>query len=129
MSDVFDLDGYVAENMAEPYRFTYHSREWELPHLSWIDLRVTEAADKGDLAAIRELFRVGLGESQWADFNELPQPSAAMGELFRRWRAHAGLAPGESQASPSSSESTAGPSTRRSAGTAARRSGARSRGN
>ncbi|WP_433651028.1 hypothetical protein ACQP2C_32465 [Micromonospora zamorensis] len=117
MTDVFDLDAYVAEHRKEPYAFHYGGQDFELPHAQDTDWRVAEAADQGDVDAIRTLFRLGLGAEQWARFEKLPQPAGAMGELFRRWQAHSGTKPGESPASPSSSGSTAGPSTRRSAGT------------
>ncbi|MEU7843953.1 hypothetical protein AB0B39_23670 [Micromonospora sp. NPDC049114] len=123
MTDVFDLDAYVAEHRKVPYRFRYGGQDFALPHAQDTDWRVMEVADQGDVEAIQTLFRRGLGPEQWERFDELPQPAGAMGELFRRWQAHSGTKPGESPASPGSSESTAGPSTRRSAGTTrARRS-------
>ncbi|MGW1059358.1 hypothetical protein [Micromonospora rubida] len=126
-TDVFDLDAYVAEHRKDPYPFRYGGQDFELPHAADTDWRVTEAADQGDVEAIRTLFRRGFGPEQWERFEALPQPAGAMGELFRRWQAHAGVKPGESPASPSSSASTARPSTRRSAGTTARRSAGSSR--
>lgn len=123
--DVFDLDAYVTEHRQQPYRFRYGGQTWELPHSADIDWRVTEAADQGNIDAIRTLFQRGLGPDQWERFEQLPQPAAAMGELFRRWQAHAGVRPGESPASPDSSASTARPSTRRSAATTKSRSAKR----
>jgi hypothetical protein len=120
--DVFDLDAYVAEHKQTPYRFRYCGETWELPHGVDTDWRVTEAADKGNVEAIRTLFRLGMGPEQWERFEALPQPAGGMGELFRRWQAYAGVKPGESPASPGSSASTARPSTRRSGGTTAPRS-------
>ena len=121
-TDVFDLDAYVAEHRKAPYQFRYGGEDFELPHASDTDWRVAEVADLGDVEAIRMLLRRGLGPERWERFDALPQPAAAMGELFRRWQAHSGVKPGESPASPASSGSTARPSTRRSAGTTARRS-------
>lgn len=115
--DVFDLDAYVAEHRKDPYLFRYGGQDFELPHAADVDWRVTEAADLGNVDAIRALFRRGLGPEQWERFEALPQPAKPMGELFRRWQAHSGVKPGESQASPDSSASTARPSMRRSAGT------------
>ncbi|AYF29314.1 hypothetical protein CSH63_17950 [Micromonospora tulbaghiae] len=110
--DVFDLDAYVAANRQTPYRFRYGGQNWELPGSPKdTDWRVTEAADQGSQEAIRTLFRRGLGPDRWAEFEKLPQPTGAMTELFNRWQQHSGMKPGESQASPDSSESTAGPST------------------
>lgn len=115
--DVFDLDAYVVEHRQTPYRFRYGGQDFELPHASDIDWRVSEAADLGNVEAIRILFRRGMSPDQWERFEALPQPAKPMGELFRRWQAHSGVKPGESPASPGSSASTARRSTRRSAGT------------
>lgn len=121
--DLFDLGDYIAENRKAPYKFTYGEHQFELPHFSDIDWRTAETAEAADgstnVTALRKVFKHAFGEDQWADFEALPQPSGAMGELLRRWKRHAGLKPGESQGSADSSESTAGPSTRRSAGTTA----------
>jgi hypothetical protein len=118
MSEEFDLDALVAEARKEPFRFRYGGRSFELPHASDMDWRAVEAAELGNYAALRELFRFGLAE-QWEAFEKLHQPAKAMGELFRRWQAHAGVRPGESQGSADSSESTAEPSTPASDATAA----------
>lgn len=126
-ADVFDLGDYIAENRKDPYVFTYGEHRFELPHFSDVDWRAAEAAESGNIAALREIFKVCFGPDQWADFEPLPQPSGAMGELFRRWQKHAGVKPGESRGSAGSSGSTAGPSTRRSGGTGSR-SGRRSQG-
>jgi hypothetical protein len=125
--DLFDLDDYIAENAKEPYRFKRGGQTFSLPHFSDVDWRIAEAAESGQVGALREIFRRSFGEDQWAEFENYPQPSGAIGELFRRWQKHAGLKPGESQGSAGSSGSTAGPSTRRSAGTGSR-SGRRSPG-
>lgn len=124
--DVFDLDDYIAENTKEPYRFKRGGQQFHLPHFSDIDWRVAEGAESGDVSALRRIFRLGLGDDQWAEFEKHPQPAGAIGELFRRWQKHAGLKPGESQGSSDSSQNTAEPSTRPSAATAARRSATRS---
>lgn len=124
--DVFDLDAYVAEHRKDPYKFRYGGQDFELPHAQDTDWRVLEVADQGDVEAIQTLFRRGMGPEQWQRFEELPQPAGAMGELFRRWQAHAGTKSGESPASPSSSGSTARPSKRRSAATTPARRSAKS---
>ena len=111
MSDVFDLDAVAAEATKEPFRFRFGGREWSLAHLSDIDWRVVARADTGDLDAVREAVSSGLGD-QFAEFDQLPQPISMMTVLFDRWLAHSGLAAGEQPASPTSSESTAGPSKR-----------------
>src|SRR5690606_18290310 len=115
----------AAEAAKEPFRFVFSGREWRLLHMSEIDWRVIERADSGNISAIREAFHAGFGcvhdgdtaihsdihSDQATEFDRLHQGITAMTILFRRWAAHAGLAEGESQASPASSGSTAGPST------------------
>lgn len=110
MSEVFDLDAVAAEETKEPLRFTWHGQEWTLAHMTGVDWRVIELANTGDLEAIRRAFRYGMGDEQADRFDEVPQPIAAMTALFRRWLEHNGLTEGESEASPDSSGSTAGPS-------------------
>ena len=92
-NDVFSLTDWIAENRKDPYPFEYGGQTFELPHLSSIDLRISEAADADNVEALKALFRLGLGPEQWAAFEALAWPADAMGELFRRWRAHAGLKP------------------------------------
>ncbi|MGW3888886.1 hypothetical protein ACWD69_09365 [Micromonospora chokoriensis] len=116
--DVFDLDAYVQANRKPPFKFRFGGQSFEMPGSPQdIDWRVTEAADMGNVEAMRALFKRGLGKEQLQRFDDLQQPTGAMGELFRRWQAHAGIKPGELPASPDSSESTAGPSTPPSTGT------------
>ncbi|MGC4891089.1 hypothetical protein [Micromonospora sp. DT227] len=110
MTEVFDLDAVAAEATHEPMRFTYQGREWTLAHMTGVDWRVVELANEGDLQAIRKAFRMGMGDEQADEFDELPQPIAAMTALFTRWLKFNGLTEGESAASPASSGSTAGPS-------------------
>ncbi len=118
MTDVFDLDAYIHANRKPPFRFRLGGQPFEMPGSPQdIDWRVTEAADLGNVQAMQALFERGLGAEQKERFDKLQQPTGAMGELFRRWQAHAGIKPGESPASPDSSESTAGPSTPPSTGT------------
>lgn len=112
MSEVFDLDAVAAEETKEPLRFRWQGREWTLAHMTGVDWRVVELANTGDMEAIRKAFRYGMGEEQYAEFEKVPQPIAAMTALFRQWLRHNGLTEGESEASPDSSGSTARQSTR-----------------
>lgn len=108
--DVFDLDAVAAEATGAPLRFTYRGQEWTLAHMTGVDWRIIDAANEGDMEAIRKAFRYGMGEEQATRFDEVPQTIAAMTALFRRWLKHNGLTEGESEASPDSSASTARPS-------------------
>ena len=112
MTDVFDLDAAEAEAARSRFPFRYGGREWSLAHLADLDWRVVARADTGDMEAVREAVRDGLGADQHAEFEQLRQPVSAMTALFDRWLTHSGLRPGESPASTDSSGSTAGPSKR-----------------
>lgn len=121
-AEVYDLDAVAAEVAKEPFPFNYQGREWVLAHLSDVDWRLVEEADKGSITAIRAVIHAGFGcvhdgdnvehSEQAREFDKRPQPISAMTALFNRWLAHAGLREGESPASPDSSGSTAGPSNR-----------------
>lgn len=94
----FDLDAVEAEASGEPFEFTFGGRTYTLPHLKDIDRRVLDAADQGDIAAMKEAFRTGLG-SDYAEFDAKPMKLGSLDALFRAWTEHSGLTPGESRAS------------------------------
>ncbi|MFG2916260.1 hypothetical protein ACGF0D_25640 [Kitasatospora sp. NPDC048298] len=103
MSNVFDLDVWAAEARREPFRFALAGREFTMPSAGELDKSVLstvniEAPSAGDIGI---LLRAGLGD-QWPDFDALPAPLAALGELFRQWQRHEGIPLGESQASADS---------------------------
>jgi hypothetical protein len=125
MSEEYDLDAAAAEVVRERLGFRYQGRSWSLAHIADVDWRVIEKADSGEIGTIREAFHAGFGcvhdgddKATWMhtpaalEFDELPQPISAMNALFDRWLRHGGLRKGESEASPDSSESAAGPSNR-----------------
>lgn len=94
----FNLDAVEAESAGEPFEFTFAGRTWTLPHLKDIDRRFLNAADQGDVAAMREAFKVGLGDD-YEDFEAQPMKIRSLDALFRQWTEHSGLKPGESPAS------------------------------
>jgi hypothetical protein len=104
--DEFDLDAVAAETAKAPLRFRWQGRSWALKHRSQIDWRIVESAATGDVQAIREVFRLGLGDEQAERFDEIEQPMDAMTALFHRWNQHNGTSEGESSASDASSAST-----------------------
>ncbi|WP_406113949.1 hypothetical protein [Kitasatospora purpeofusca] len=103
MSDVFDLDVWVAEARREPFRFALGEHYFALPAAGDLDKSLLKTVNLTSPSAddILSLMREGLGE-QWQDFDALPLPLSALGELFRRWQSHTGVTPGESMPSPNS---------------------------
>jgi hypothetical protein len=123
--DEFDLDAVAAEAAKAPLNFRWQGQSWTLKHMSQIDWRVLEAAQSGDLSAIRQAFEYGMGKEQAARFELVDQDATPMVKLFERWTEHAGVTEGESSASAGSSASTEQPSRPASARTT-RASGSRS---
>ncbi|MEU9047506.1 MULTISPECIES: hypothetical protein [unclassified Kitasatospora] len=103
MSDVFNLDVWVAEARREPFRFALGGTTFVLPAAGDLDKGILAAVnvDSPSAVDIVALLRAGLGD-QWQEFDALPVPISAVGELFRRWQRHQGVMPGESEPSPNS---------------------------
>lgn len=95
---VFDLDAVEAEAAGEPFSFVFGGRTYTLPHLHDIDRKLLNTADQGDIAAMREAFKTGLGDD-YEEFEAQPMKLRSLEALFRAWTEHSGLQPGESQAS------------------------------
>lgn len=128
---VFDLDAAVADAMGDDFLFSYQTEEWALSHPGTVDYRDAEAADGGDLEAVRVVIAVAMGAEwdpareqyagqQWDAFDKLSMPSVGLDRLFRAWMAFYGIAPGELPGSAAQFAGTAAPSNR-----ASRRQGAR----
>ncbi|MEW2034904.1 hypothetical protein AB0901_30935 [Streptomyces roseifaciens] len=103
MSNAFDLDVWVKEARKEPFRFTLAGRDFTLTPAGELDKGVlkTVNVDSPSAADIETLLQAGLND-QWAAFDALPAPLAALGELFRQWQKHEGVPLGESPASADS---------------------------
>lgn len=95
---VFDLDAVEAEAAGERFEFIFGGRTYSLPHLQDIDRSLLNTADQGDIAAMQEAFRTGLGDD-YEEFNSQPMKLRSLEALFKAWTEHSGLKPGESQAS------------------------------
>lgn len=127
MSEPFDLDALAVEQEeAEPFRFTWGGKTFELPTLLQLPLdRQLQIAETGaDLAAVRLV----LGEKMIAELSRTPggpghRPMSAprMMKLLEAWFAHQGTSRGKSPASSRSSASTATRSKPTSRSTRARR--------
>ncbi|MER6364976.1 hypothetical protein [Kitasatospora sp. NPDC001527] len=103
MSDAFDLNAWMAEAAREPFRFLLDGKTFVLPAAGDLDKSILAAVNVDNPSAtdIIALLQAGLGD-QWVEFDALPVPLSAVGELFRRWQHHQGVTPGESEVSPSS---------------------------
>lgn len=97
----FNLDGIQAEVDLTPWRVHWNSRRWEFRHAEELDVwGLAEGAESGDVGATMAIFKLALGDEQWADFRKVKMPQYKMKALFQAYKQHCGL--GESEASPSS---------------------------
>ncbi|WP_405793348.1 hypothetical protein [Streptomyces sp. NBC_01506] len=99
----FDLDVWVAEARQEPFRFSLSGLIFTMPAAGELDKSILTAVNVDNPSArdIESLLKAGLGE-QWARFDTIPVPLAALGELFRQWQKHEGAPVGEFSASSDS---------------------------
>ncbi|MCX5398468.1 hypothetical protein [Streptomyces sp. NBC_00102] len=103
MSNAFDLDVWVQEARQEPFRFTLSGQIFTMPAAGELDKSILSAVniDAPSARDIEVLLKAGLTD-QWATFDAIPVPLAALGELFRQWQRHEGIPLGESVASSDS---------------------------
>jgi hypothetical protein len=122
---VFNLDAAVADAMSDEFVFEYQGGEWSMTHPGSVDYRDAEAADGGDVAAVRVVIATAMGAErdpdsgefygeQWDEFDKLDLPTVGLDRLFRAWLAHYGVNPGELPGSAARFGATAVPSNRRS---------------
>ncbi len=99
MASTFDLDIWVKEARMEPFSFTLAGSVFTMPAAGELDKSILSAVNLTNPSAadIETLLRAGLG-GQWAKFDAIPAPLAALGELFRQWQKHEGIPLGESPA-------------------------------
>ncbi|MFD8611410.1 MULTISPECIES: hypothetical protein [Streptomyces] len=102
-NNAFDLDVWVAEARQTPFRFTVAGLAFEMPAAGELDKSVLTSVniDAPSARDIETLLRAGLGD-QWSQFDAVPIPLAALGELFRQWQKHEGTPLGEASASADS---------------------------
>ncbi|MBC3987828.1 hypothetical protein H8N00_02670 [Streptomyces sp. AC563] len=103
MSTEFDLDVWAAEARREPFTFTLGCRKFSMPVAGELDKSLLKSVNLSAPSPedIEKLLKAGLAD-QWEDFDALPAPLSAIGELFRRWQKHEGAPLGESVASADS---------------------------
>ncbi|WAL73112.1 hypothetical protein OU787_17325 [Kitasatospora sp. YST-16] len=103
MAELFDLDVWAAEARRTPFAFRAGGLEFTLPAAGDLDKAIlaTVNLEKPSADDVLTLLREGLAD-RWPDFDALPMPLGAVGELFKRWQAHEGIPLGESPASSDS---------------------------
>ncbi|MFD4833749.1 hypothetical protein ACFWPV_28470 [Streptomyces uncialis] len=103
MSNAFDLDVWVRESRRTPFHFTLAGHVFDMPHAGELDKSILSSVnmDAPSAGDIENLLKAGLSD-QWAAFDAIPVPLAALGELFRQWQRHEGIPVGESPASSDS---------------------------
>lgn len=105
MTTKFDLDAAVVEAKgAPPFQFMFDGRDYQLPNVRTLNVQSLERLDSGP---------DGMHEVLAADAPDVAAlartlPSGALEQLIQAWIAHSGTTPGESSASPASSNGTAG---------------------
>lgn len=115
----FNLASIKAEAAGEPFVFDYGGESFSIPAV--VDFRVAWAMKDDDYELGLKLL---LGDEQWGRFMAVPEAFTAdrLRGLVERYVAHMGVTAGESEASSSSSSSTAGQSKPTSNGSIERRS-------
>lgn len=116
---MFNLDVLEVEAKGTAFTFRHGGRNYTLPAGSDADWRAVMALDQGEIVTgLRGL----LGDKEYEQFTSKPLGVAKLEALIKAYLEAQGMAPGELQASPDSSESTEAPSRPTSRGTTASRS-------
>lgn len=92
MSDIFDLDAFIAETTLEPFRFTFGGETYELPHS--MDMRAAAALAAGRLD---DAFRMMFTPTQWDRIQASPAvlDSHSLLKLIEAYAAHSGMTAGK----------------------------------
>lgn len=102
----FNLDAVEDEKDLRPWRVHYGGRRWEFKHPEAIDawqvLAEDEANGEGQITAMISVFKVALGEEEYAEFRKLPLPIGKLRKLFEAYQRYGGVEPGESEGSTAS---------------------------
>lgn len=103
----FNLDAVEAEVDLTPWRVHFGGKRWVFKHPQEIDVwDVVDADEKNDgsseIGGILSVFKVALGDEQFAQFRKLPMPQFKLKALFEAYQAYGGIEPGESEGSTAS---------------------------
>lgn len=99
----FNLDAVAAEADLTPWRVHWADRRWEFQHAEALDVwGLLEGAESGEIGATLSIFKLALGEKQFAEFRKINLPQYKLKALFEAYKSHCGLGEGESAASSGS---------------------------
>lgn len=105
---LFNLDVVEHESTGEPWVFTAAGKRWRVPHISNLTLGQQIGVDSGRLPVVlAEVAEVEDGDG-WKKAGRaaanlvLGKHADQVAALTAAWLAHAGVEPGESEASPPS---------------------------
>lgn len=97
---VLNLDAIADEAAGHLFEFTLAGRAWHLRSMQDMDFRVAEAADSGELSAVRAAIQDGLQPKEdWDEFETKRLSLGQLTALFQSWREFSGVAEGDSGAS------------------------------
>lgn len=105
-----DLDTMIKEGSKHDFRFILAGRTWTMTAMGRLSKKKLKkiAAMKGreedanNFDEMDEMLKAGMGDEQFAEFDELDLPMDAVEALFEEWSEHSGIEPGESSASTDS---------------------------
>lgn len=109
---VSKYDALLAEADNRAFTFPFQGRQWSIRHLSDLDYRLArDGAIGGDVDAVDKLFRSGMGDEQYAQWEAVTNvPSEVLVAIFDDYLEHCGSSRGKSPDSTPSSENTETPS-------------------
>lgn len=86
----FNLDAATPPRDLQPFVFTWKNRRWTMQHIEELDVwDLSEAIDKGEIAAMTTALRLALGKD-WEAFRNTKFPQWRFKALFREYRQHCG---------------------------------------
>lgn len=104
-----NLDAVERESADKQFRFILGDREWVMTPLGRLErkaakkiARMSNAGDGAELEFIDEMFKLAMGEEQFAEFDQLPLSQASAELLFETWSENSGIEIPESPASTDS---------------------------
>lgn len=111
---MFNLDVIADEEARRPFDFVLGGITWRLPHVADLEVGQSLAVEEGRFPVVARMVGLRVRDDGTAvpDGDGLAEAvlhlkSARLGKLLAAWLSHAGVAPGESGASSTSSSGTA----------------------
>lgn len=95
----FDLDALEKEAQeegnAKKFKFTLGGREWSLPPFGTLNRKALTNMDPNDPASMMIMFKEGLSDEDYKEFNELELSIDGLNALEAAWTEHSGITSGE----------------------------------